>query len=146
MSDISLTSPTSLSDHEILRAFEILKSERVSFLVPGNHILLLSKQRMSRTLQNMYPYVSGISEFKKTWPRGVSFALAEKEPVFTVMTNDGQRLILDSEGIVLGEVGDFLPEDLVGLDGALSDEPELGRKLVNLPLFDLLLDIQKNWP
>jgi len=82
--------------------------------LPGT-LPVLNKAALRASLQELFPQVAEVSQFKRKFPNELVFAISEKIPTFLLLAEDG-RYLLDGSGVLLGEAVSQIPPEIVVLD------------------------------
>ena len=75
------------------------RDSRYFFLVPKNHQLIISRSRLTKSLQAKSPYISTVSSIKRKWPNGLEVTLEERVPV-AIWQSGGDYFYIDLESVI----------------------------------------------
>jgi len=145
INNVTVAGGTTLTQPQINQAFYKLQDKRILGLVPGNHYLFLNKAALRASLQELFPQVAEVSQFKRKFPNELVFAISEKIPTFLLLAEDG-RYLLDGSGVLLGEAVSQIPPEIVVLEHNLAGSDRRGRQIISVPVLNFARGVQKNWP
>src|SRR3990167_6250263 len=120
VNNVTVTNSTTLSREDLNRVFYDIQDKKPLFFIPGNHIAFLSNDRLLKNIRDKFPFVSVITDFDRTWPNKIIFAVVEENPSFLLVSLSGQRLVLNRSGEVLGEAVGQLPSNIVVVTAEIS--------------------------
>ena len=148
-----------VSDYFVVSKFEVSggsrldKQEVVAFLedysrqrymlVPKGNVLLLSRGALEDALRKRFPLIKTIAEFKRIFPDKAVLDVEERVPGLVIVSN-GQRYLLDEEGVV---VTTDIPKDVavpVVID-QIDENYDLYEPLPNPKTAAFIISMNKSW-
>lgn len=91
------------------------------WLIPSNHIFVLSSKRLTTELAKSFPEVRSVTSFKKHLPATVEVAVETREGKYIWRAGDNYYL-LDQDGVVFEELQNYDPA--VYKQAVITDETE----------------------
>lgn len=124
-----------------------LQSQRLWYVVPSNHILVLDKASLLPELRKQEPGVRSIKALKKSWPNQLALNVEMREPRYVWQTGQDFYL-LDQDGVVFQQIPGYTPETfsqdlIVDTSGATV---EAGMTLAIRPVIKFIEDVRRDWP
>jgi len=124
-----------------------MQHQRLWFLIPQNHILILDKALLLPELRKDLPEVRTIKVLKKSWPNRVNLVLELREERY-VWQSGLNYYLLDQDGVVFARIPSYTPEafgqPLIADNSAAEIAP--GTTLPIQPAIKFIEDIQLEWP
>ena len=113
----------------------------------GQNIFFINKKSIIDSAKKN-PYVESV-EISRSFPKQVNIKITEKQGVF-VFDKDGQKYVLDGNGILLEKTDSVENRSLVSIKGIKLNNEELGQSVVDdkrtLDLLDIFYQIIKKNP
>ena len=98
-----------IATDEVEQVLKRMTSERLWYIVPTNHILVLNRQRLLVALQKELPEVRGIQVFKRIVPHTVELALEKRSPLY-IWQSGADYFLLDQDGIIFQKIANYTPD------------------------------------
>ena len=126
----------------------LLRTQRqyLFYIIPKNHILVLSKTSLLAEIQKELPGVRAINIFKKKWPNRVELVVEEREPLYVWHTGD-KYFLLDQDGVVFQEIPSYTPETFsqILINDSSNEEVKNGDSLPIPGILAFIEQVRKNW-
>ncbi len=139
-----ITGGSSNSD-EINETLKKLEKDKI-YLVPKNHILLLSKENFQKAISADQPQIKEVVLFKRILPNKLEFSVTRREPKY-IWESDSQYFLLDQEGVVFQELFNYDPA--VYSETVIRDQTgykvNFGEDLGIRKTLDFIEKIKGNW-
>ena len=135
-----------ISPAEVEDVLQSLEKQR-RYLVPRNHILLLSKRQLLLALQDELPEVRQITRFKRGFPNQLALAVEKRKPLYVWQSGESYYL-LDQDGVVFQKVLTYEPSSFAEV--LLADQTQapvqVGQALpIGKPL-QFVEKVKNQWP
>lgn len=135
-----------ISDAGIKEVFKKMEQERI-YLVPSNHILILTKSKLLSALQAELPEIRQITSFQRIFPDKVKIALERREPLY-VWGSSANYYLLDQDGVVFQKISNYsptaYPETLIR--DRTSQTVRVGEELPINKLLQFIRETLEQWP
>jgi hypothetical protein len=135
-----------LDNSQISEALHAMEQHRV-YLIPSNHMVLLTKARLLRALQNELPQIRGITSFKRELPNKIELSLELRQPKYVWHAGQDYYL-LDQDGVVFQKILDYqltaYPEVLITDQTGEPVQP--GQHLDVSGILNFVDSVETAWP
>lgn len=139
-------SGTDLPQEQIEDVFSKLSSRRW-YVIPRNHILLLTKNNLLKVLQAELPQIRQITSIKRSLPNRLEIGIEIRKPMF-VWQSDNDFFLLDQDGVIFQKITDYDPA--VFSEALITDrtagEIHIGEQLEIEKTLSFVEETNKLWP
>lgn len=120
--------------------------QRLWYIIPSNHILVLDKAILLAELRKTLPEVRTIKVLKKSWPNRLGLVIELREPHY-VWQSGASFYLLDQDGVIFEQILSYTPEtfsqSLIVDSSAAAVEP--GATLAIQMIIKFVEDIRREW-
>lgn len=134
------------SPEQIRDVLKIIGNQR-RFLIPENHILLLSKTNMLKNLQKELPQIRAVTDYRRVFPNKIRIGLVERLPSYVWQSGENHYL-LDQEGVAFQKVLNYSPSafsEILVVDKT-GKEVNVGEELVPANILEFMEKTKALWP
>ncbi|MDP3993864.1 MAG: cell division protein FtsQ/DivIB [bacterium] len=117
------------------------------YLIPKNHILILTKNRLLEGLRENLPNVRKITSYRRILPDSIELTVEMREPRY-VWQSGSNYYLLDQDGVIFEKIPDYLPESfpqIIISDGA-AENLAVGQDLGITESLNFLAKLRDLWP
>lgn len=117
------------------------------YLIPKNHVLVLSKRSLLRALQDDLPQIRKITSFKKVLPNSIEIGLEERQPLY-VWQSGSNYYLLDQDGVVYQKILNYDPTAFseVLITDQTGEDVKVGQVLDIQHTLDFIAGLRDQWP
>ena len=137
---------SNLTAEQITDVLKRMQKQRIGYLVPKNHFLVLSKTSLLAALQQELPQVRSIQNFKKRFPDTLAVGIEERTPLYVWQTH-ANYFLLDQDGVIFQRIESFSPETFsqILITDQSGSAVKPGDQLGIQPILDFIVQIKNNW-
>ncbi|MBI2607715.1 MAG: FtsQ-type POTRA domain-containing protein [Candidatus Doudnabacteria bacterium] len=141
VTDITVLGYNQISEEQIKQTLTNASQSR-TFLIPKNHLLLLSQGRVNKLITENIPLIREVSEAKRGWPNRLELTVLERQPGFLFQVK-GRMFLVDEDGVVIKEAVEMenLPQ-VLDLD---EEDVVVGEVLPNPKLVAFIISMDRAW-
>jgi hypothetical protein len=137
---------TQTDSPEVADVLKRMQKERVFYLIPKNHFLVLTRNSLLAAMQKELPRVRSIKSFKKKLPNALALSIETREALYVWQTGP-DFFLLDQDGVIFQKIAAFSPEtfsqilvtDTSGAEAKAGDRLAIERDL------EFIQQIKNNW-
>ncbi|MDP3740826.1 MAG: hypothetical protein Q8R08_00685 [bacterium] len=135
-----------LGAEQINRVLGEIGKQRL-YLVPKNHILLLTKSRVFAAMQREFPEIKRIEYYRRVFPNRIEIGLVERNGEYVLASREGYFL-LDQDAVAFERIINYepaaIPAPLIIDDS--GTEVSLGENLEIQNVLNFLDKLRGEWP
>jgi len=116
------------------------------YLIPKNHILLLSQKRLLAELQAKLPTVRKITSYRRILPNSIELTVEAREPRY-IWQSGSNYYLLDQDGVIFEKIANYAPESFpqVIISDGSAENLAVGQPLNINESLDFIKHLQTFW-
>lgn len=121
--------------------------QRRFYLVPKNHILLLTRQNLLAALQEEVPQVRQITYFKRQLPNRLELGVEKRTPLYVWQSGESYYL-MDQDGVIFQKITNYDPAAYteILIADRTSRSVKVGEKIEIQDTLNLISSLKELWP
>lgn len=144
VTDITVSGQEQISEQQIKESLSQASQSRL-FLIPKNHLLLMTKARVNKLVTESIPLIKEVGSAKRGWPNKIEISVSERKSGFVFVVKD-RNFLVDEEGIVIKELIEPEEENLPRVIDQADEDVVVGEILSNPKLVVFIISMSRSWP
>lgn len=118
-----------------------------AYLIPQNHILILTRQSLLAAFQKELPQVRAVTSLRRIFPNRIEIAVEERQPSYIWQTGQNYYL-LDQDGVVFQEVKNYQPSAFseILITDRTTQAVRVGDQLEAAKVLEFIQHVKEIWP
>jgi len=116
------------------------------YLIPKNHILILTQNRLLSELRENLPNVRKISSYRRILPDSIELTVEMREPRY-IWQSGSNDYLLDQDGVIFEKIPDYMPESFpqIIISDGTAENLAVGQDLGITESLNFLEELRNLW-
>src|SRR3989344_1090892 len=116
------------------------------YLIPKNHILILTQNRLLSELRENLPNVRKITSYRRILPDSIALTVEMREPLY-IWQSGRNYYLLDQDGVIFEKISDYMPDSFrqIVISDGTAENLAVGQDLGITESLNFLEELRNLW-